>query len=265
VRGTLRDVTDPSGPITERSKHGDYGLPTVLAPDGITQRSESAFGNTRMFTGRMWDFESRLYQYRHRYMEPTFGRFVQRDPAEYRDGLNLYGYAISNPAGYLDSMGLCAQPSFRTLYEQNCPNGNELDCLMNTIGCSTWDLFEMPGIRDEAFQAERDVCGGNFRNDACDAFRHCYWSCLMAVEVGRRCARNVGNCHESCSNGSAAEIAMDLFNNARGRHFGAICEKKVGNKTERQCCMDKCRQAMNNGVLRWLAPSTSPGEPHDAL
>ena len=65
--------------VLERYEYDDYGLPTVLSPSGSV-RDESMVNNTRMFTGRLWDKESRLYQYRHRYMEPTLGRFVQRDP-----------------------------------------------------------------------------------------------------------------------------------------------------------------------------------------
>ena len=59
---TLNRVTRGSGQVLERYEYGDYGLPTVLSQDGITQRPESAFGNSRMFTGRLWDKESRLYQ-----------------------------------------------------------------------------------------------------------------------------------------------------------------------------------------------------------
>ena len=72
-------ITSESGEVFERYEYGDYVLPTVLAPDGTSVRSESMANNTRMFTGRLWDFESRLYQHRHRYIEPTLGRFVDRD------------------------------------------------------------------------------------------------------------------------------------------------------------------------------------------
>ena len=52
---TVYAVTDEIvDQVLERYEYGDYGLPTVLSQDGITQRPESAFGNTRMFTGRLW-------------------------------------------------------------------------------------------------------------------------------------------------------------------------------------------------------------------
>ena len=44
-------------------------------------------------------------------MEPTLGRFVQRDPLGYVDGMNVFRYGRSNPMAYTDPMGLCSGPS----------------------------------------------------------------------------------------------------------------------------------------------------------
>jgi len=41
---------------------------------------------------------------------PTLGRWVQRDPAGYVDGMGLYEYALSSPSGYLDPAGQDALP-----------------------------------------------------------------------------------------------------------------------------------------------------------
>ena len=40
---------------------------------------------------------------------PTLGRFLQRDPLGYTDGMNMYAYVTNNPANYLDPMGLAAR------------------------------------------------------------------------------------------------------------------------------------------------------------
>jgi hypothetical protein len=37
----------------------------------------------------------------------TVGRFAQRHPVPYPDGMSLYEYVSSNPAGLTDPMGLC--------------------------------------------------------------------------------------------------------------------------------------------------------------
>ncbi|EKD25836.1 MAG: hypothetical protein ACD_79C01475G0002 [uncultured bacterium] len=52
--------------------------------------------------------ETGLYYYRNRMYSPVLGRFLQRDPAGYVDGMNLYSYVKNNPLRYLDPMGLTA-------------------------------------------------------------------------------------------------------------------------------------------------------------
>jgi len=92
--------------------------------------------NPYLFTGRRLDFDIRdedgsvtgqpgrpllvLYDYRARAYDPWHGRFGQRDPALYAESLNLYQYALSNPASRFDPSGWFTLPelggvtSFRT-------------------------------------------------------------------------------------------------------------------------------------------------------
>ena len=46
---------------------------------------------------------------RYRNFHPTLGRWIERDPAGYLDGANLYGYISGNPAGLIDPSGLCGE------------------------------------------------------------------------------------------------------------------------------------------------------------
>ncbi len=90
---------------------------------------EPAPDNPYLFTGRRLDFDLRdgngrpllvLYDYRARAYDPFHGRFCQRDPALYSESLNLYQYALSNPASRFDPSGwftlaeLGGVTSFRT-------------------------------------------------------------------------------------------------------------------------------------------------------
>jgi RHS repeat-associated protein len=43
---------------------------------------------------------------RHRWLEPAAGRWINRDPAGYADGLSMYLYVRGNPLGSTDPMGL---------------------------------------------------------------------------------------------------------------------------------------------------------------
>lgn len=70
--------------------------------------------NPYYFTGRRLDFDVRdedgppemsLYHYRAREYDALHGRFVQRDPAEYLDGTNLYDYVRGRPTSSTDPDG----------------------------------------------------------------------------------------------------------------------------------------------------------------
>ena len=81
-------VTDANATVVERYAYTDYGCPSVI---------HSAIGNPWMFTGRQWDEESGVYFYRARYYDCEGGRFLQRDPFGYVDGISLYrAYFVAN-------------------------------------------------------------------------------------------------------------------------------------------------------------------------
>ncbi len=62
--------------------------------------------NTIGYAGYHWDEELGLWLSRHRSYNPELGRWLQRDPAGYVDGLNLYAYVMGNPFALVDPTGL---------------------------------------------------------------------------------------------------------------------------------------------------------------
>ena len=66
-----------------------------LTIDNIRYKRYNAkwkIGNTRLYTGREYDAELKLYYNRARYYSPDLGRFISRDPIDISDDVNLYGY-----------------------------------------------------------------------------------------------------------------------------------------------------------------------------
>lgn len=96
--GTTRQMTDSTGTVVKGYTYDGYG--NVVAQSGTV-------GNTYGFTGQQQFAEGDgLVYLRARYYQPSFGRFVSRDPIGYMGGLNLYDYVRNNPLVFVDPFGL---------------------------------------------------------------------------------------------------------------------------------------------------------------
>lgn len=93
----------------ERYEYDVYGQMRRLNPD-FTAFSGTEAGNPYYFTGRELDsFDTnalKLMYYRARSYDPHTGRFLQRDPMQYVDGLNMFEYVKSSPIRHIDPFGL---------------------------------------------------------------------------------------------------------------------------------------------------------------
>ena len=103
--GSTLALTNDEGALTERVAYGVYGEPTFSDVLG-SNIARSSVGNTILFTGREYDYESGIYYFRARSLHPQIGRFMQHDPLMYVDGMNDYTYVINSPLIYLDNYGL---------------------------------------------------------------------------------------------------------------------------------------------------------------
>lgn len=76
------------------------GLNHIAPPQG------SPFG----YTGREYDAETGLWQYRARYYQPRLGQFLSTDPIGMKDDPNLYMYVGLDPVGRVDPTGMQSCP-----------------------------------------------------------------------------------------------------------------------------------------------------------
>ncbi len=104
--GSIVALTDETGGVVERYRYDEYGKTTVFNPDRTVALAHSQIGNPYRFTGRRFDHETGNYHYRARSYDPARGRFLQRDPKGYIDGMGLYTYVGNNPLNWLDPFGL---------------------------------------------------------------------------------------------------------------------------------------------------------------
>jgi len=102
-------LADANGDVQERCWYEPYGTVTFTDETGAanTPSDESDYDNTLTFQGRRLDTETGLYYFRNRYYSPELGRFVERDPAGYVDGMGLYEFVQSRPTSGKDPYGNC--------------------------------------------------------------------------------------------------------------------------------------------------------------
>jgi RHS repeat-associated protein len=74
---------------------------------GLNPWPTSAYGNPFLWTGQRHDAGVGLYHFKFRSYSPRLGRWIQRDPLMYVDGVSMYQYVSSDPLGWIDPLGLC--------------------------------------------------------------------------------------------------------------------------------------------------------------
>ena len=116
-------LVESDGDLAERYEYTPYGQRTIyksagsddalcMAPILESQRktvdspATAAYGICDIgHQGLMHDKEFGLIYNRARCLSPKLGRFLQRDPMAYVDGMSLYEYVRSGPIGHVDWIG----------------------------------------------------------------------------------------------------------------------------------------------------------------
>lgn len=102
--GSIVATSNAAGSITASARYDAFGQ--TINKTGTIPR----YG----YAGREPDQTGLIY-YRARYYDPGLGRFGQRDPAGFADGINPYAYVGNNPVSFSDPLGLMkAVPSIWT-------------------------------------------------------------------------------------------------------------------------------------------------------
>lgn len=116
-------LTDDTGVVIERYAYTAYGEVTVLDANAAADADNiSDVLNSYTYTGRRLDNESGLLYFRARYHDPVLGRFLERDPLGYPDGLNTYAayhvmYGGTDPMG-LNSRRACCGGVWKTIKQE---------------------------------------------------------------------------------------------------------------------------------------------------
>ncbi len=102
--GSTMALTNAEGKVAEGVDYDVYGTPTFIDADGNVLAA-SAVCNNILFTGREYDAETGDYFFRARSMHPMVGRFMQKDPLMYVDGMNDFSYVCNSVIINIDDTG----------------------------------------------------------------------------------------------------------------------------------------------------------------
>lgn len=103
--GSVMAISGKDGNIEEQIEYDVYGKPSFFNTLG-KEAISSYTGNTILFSGREYDYDYSIYDYRYRSMSPHIGAFMQKDPLMYIDGMNDYTFVGNRSVNYLDRWGL---------------------------------------------------------------------------------------------------------------------------------------------------------------
>ena len=127
--------------------------------------------------------------------------------------------------------------------------------MLNSLG--PFELMAMSSFREEAFDVADDRYPSTSteepqNNDHNDAFRHAYWSALMAFNIGLDFAEEYTISHERIPGNEPEREAMDLYNNEVGR---SIVER---NPRASECDLaGLVASALDSGGLLVIGPGGS--------
>ena len=97
-QGSVIVLTDGAGTVRQINRYGPHGETSALG-------GSTGVGGIFGYTGREFDPESGLYQYRARYYSPLLGLFLSTDPIGTKDDPNLYLYTGGDPVNHFDPTG----------------------------------------------------------------------------------------------------------------------------------------------------------------
>ena len=96
-RGDIVSVTNSSGTEVAHYRYDAFGK--VVEKTGT-------FESPYQFRTKEYDAASRLSYYGFRFYSPSDGKWLNKDPIGYSDGLNLYSFVLNNPVNRVDPHGL---------------------------------------------------------------------------------------------------------------------------------------------------------------
>jgi RHS repeat-associated protein len=263
--GSIRDVIDYNGAVKDDIQYDAFGN------INLASETNSGFRGWYAYSGREYDTEINL-QYNHaRWYDSFSGRWISQDPLGFDAGdSNLYRYVNNGPTGAIDPSGLAPDSMLRYALEvsNNTPYGS--------VGLGK-EYADIASKEAQKRFTQAELSGGKG-----DAWRHCYWSALMAndprlrngthyvgpnllstgVKTETFPAYEIGRLYEDMdTKQSQMDRAMDMHNNNVGLQIGT----KLGPNASRDDLMKACDKMLQRKQLIWIEPELREMTPAEKL
>ena len=202
-------LLDEAGAALERYLYTPYGQRVVLGADFTPNANNTTgYGQQRGFQGLRHDEESGLIENRNRMLDPTTGRFLQRDPLGYPDGMN--GYAAYHVLmGGLDPDGEAFWiPVIVIVVILTIPGDEPVGPpVEGAINCA----IRVKKEEGWAVPAPPNYPGGG------DKYNHCRVACEVEKQCGPFVSWSAGLVNEILDVGGTGFSCADLAANTNGR------------------------------------------------
>ncbi len=253
--GSTMAMVDTSGTVQKSYTYDVYGKAT---PTGT-------LANEFDFAGQETDGSTGLQYLRARYMDAATGTFISRDPMSGSPGWtqDSYQYGEGDPVDTIDPLGLYPTPSGGNATERAwcLDRSANLNFLKRVRMCRT-----VISLGEYAQNKTVELYGNNDDDGPANAFRHCCWMGLIALNFGGNTARGFGLRHETLLPSEPGyddplrevKKAVDLWNNEVGIQVAAELIKKEGWRAmfNRRAVIAACQNAVASGrtILSMIDP-----------
>jgi RHS repeat-associated protein len=99
--GSVTSLSSSAGALANTYTYDSFGKLT-----GFTGTLTNPF----QYTGREYDSETGIYDYRARYYDQNVGRFISEDPIGFKGGIDFYAYVKNRSLNFTDPTGYCPTP-----------------------------------------------------------------------------------------------------------------------------------------------------------
>jgi RHS repeat-associated protein len=103
--GSITSLSNGAGALANTYSYDSFGKLTA---------STGTLVNSFQYTGREFDAETGIYEYRARYLDQNTGRFLSEDPIRFKGGINFYDYVLNSPTNFIDPTGTVCRYSQST-------------------------------------------------------------------------------------------------------------------------------------------------------